>query len=125
MDNDAEHGLRPSNTNREATREKIYTPAEHERHYTPLNRQLHPEDAKQFGWRAENGTVQTYQHGETHRHIHIDGPSGQFYDQQQNPIRQEAALDHAMGPGNHHADPVRLQEAIQQRRADNGIGFGL
>ena len=44
--------------------------------------------------------MQTYQHGETHRHIHIDGPSGQFYDQQKNPITQEAALDRAMGAGN-------------------------
>jgi hypothetical protein len=125
MDNDAEHGLRPSNNSREATREKIYTPAEHERHYAPLNRELHPEDAKQFGWKAETGTVQTYQHGETLRHIHIDGPSGQFYDQQQTPITQQAALDRAIGSGNHHAAASLGQEAVQQRRLDNGFGFGL
>ena len=125
MENDAERGFRPENSTREATRERIYTPAEHERHYAPLNRELHPEDARHFGWKAENGTVQTYQHGETHRHIHIDGPSGQFFDQHQNPITQQAALDQAMGAGNHHAEPVRGQEVIQQRRAENDIGFGL
>jgi conjugative relaxase-like TrwC/TraI family protein len=125
MDNDAERGLRPDNASSEATRERIYTPVEHERHYAPLNRELHPEDAKQFGWKAENGTVQTYQHGETNRHIHIDGPSGQFYDQQQNPTTQQAALDRAMGPGKHHAETNRVQEVVQQRRVDNSIGFGL
>lgn len=126
MDNDAERGFRPENSSREATRERIYTPAEHERHYAPLNRELHPEDAKHFGWKAENGTVETYQHAETQRHIHIDGPSGQFYDQQQKPITQQVALDRAMGTGNHHANEhARAQEAVLQRRADNSIGFGL
>ena len=84
-------------------KERIYSPAEHERHYAPLNRALHPEDAQQFRWKAETGTVQSYMHSDTHRHIHIDGPSGQFYDQQRNPITQEAALDRAMGIGQHHA----------------------
>ncbi len=100
--------------------------AEQERRYAPLKRELHPEDAKQFDWRAENGTVHTYQHGETHRHIHIDGPSGQFYDQQKNPITQQAALDRAMGAGNHHASEItRKQEPFQRRQEDNSIGFGL
>lgn len=99
--------------------------AGHERHYAPLNRELHPEDAKRFGWKAENGTVQTYQHDETHRHIHIDAPSGQFYDQQRNPITQQAALDRAMGPGNHHAQAAHAQEAAQQRRVDDSIALGL
>lgn len=125
MDNDAEHGLRPNNKSRGTTREIIYTPAEHERHYAPLNRELHPEDAKQFGWKAENGTVQTYQHSETHRHIHIDGQSGQFYDQQQRPITQQVALDRAMGAGNHHAASSRVQEAIQRRHVENSIGLGM
>ena len=83
--------------------ERIYTPAEHQRHYAPLNRELHPEDARQFGWKAENGSVQTYQHVSTHRHIHIGGSTGQFYDQQKNPITQQTALDRAIGAGQHHA----------------------
>ncbi len=117
MDNDAQHGFRPENGSREATKERIYTPAEHNRHYAPINRELHADDARQFGWAAENGTVQSYQHTGTHRHIHIDGPSGQFYDQQKNPISQHAALDRAMGAGNHHApEPAKVQEIAQQQR---------
>ncbi|ADW71403.1 MobF family relaxase [Granulicella tundricola] len=106
--------------------ERIHTPAEHDRHYTPLNRELHPDDAKHFGWKAEAGTVQSYQHSETRRHIHIDGPSGQFYDQQKNPISKIEALDRATGSGNHHAkEPAQIQEAAQLRRMDNNIGISL
>jgi conjugative relaxase-like TrwC/TraI family protein len=126
MDNDAQHGFRPENSSREATKERVYTPAENARHYAPLNSELHADDARQFGWAAENGTVQSYQHTGTHRHIHIDGQSGQFFDQQKNPITQHAALDRAMGQGNHHApEPARVQEAAQQQRTDQSIGFGL
>ncbi len=70
--------------------------------------------------------MQTYQHSSTHRHIHIDGPSGQFFDQEKNPITQEAALDRAMGVGSHHAaQNTQVQEAAQQRRVDQSVGFGL
>ena len=101
-------------------------PADHERHYAPLNKELHPEDAKQFGWKAENGTVQSYQHATTQRHIHIDGPSGQFYNQQKEPITQHAALDKAMGVGNHHApEPAKVHEPIHQRKVDQGVSIGL
>jgi hypothetical protein len=95
--------LKPAEQSQEFTRERIYTPTEHERHYAPLNNALHPEDASHFGWKAETGTLQSYQHAETHRHIHIDSATGQFYDQQKNPITQEAALDRAIGMGKHHA----------------------
>ena len=90
MEQDKERGFGPESHNEAASRERVYTPAEHQRHYAPLNRELHPEDAQQFGWRAENRTVQTYQHSSTQHHIHIDGPSGQFFDQEKNPITQEA-----------------------------------
>ena len=126
MNQDQERGLRPEDRTKEASREQIHTPAEHQRHYAPLNRELHPEDTQHFGWRAENGSVQTYQHSGTQRHVHIDGPSGQFFDQQRNPISQHAALDRATGPGNHHAsEPVRAQEQMNQQNVDQGIGLGL
>ncbi|MGI4831078.1 MAG: hypothetical protein ACRYFU_23240, partial [Janthinobacterium lividum] len=109
-----------------APKEIIYRPADNERHYAPLNRELSPEDAQKFGWKAENGTVQSYQHADTLRHIHIDGPSGQFYNQQKEPVTQHAALDHAIGAGRHHApEPAKVQEVTQQRVADNSMGFGL
>jgi hypothetical protein len=130
MDNDAQHAFRPESTSREATKERIYTPAEHERHYAPLNRNLHADDARQFGWTAENGTVQSYQHTSTKRHIHIDGPSGQFYDQQKTPITRAAALDRAMGTGNHHAHQNQPQTNARQTsqapsRQENNQGLSI
>lgn len=107
-------------------REQVFTPAEHERHYAPLNRELHAEDVRQFGWKAENGSVQSYQHTGTQRHIHIDGPTGQFFDQQKNPVTQRAALDHAIGTGKHHA-PEIPQARIKARvdTLDQEIGYGI
>ncbi len=125
LDNDSQHGLRPQTSGRETIKERIYTPAEHERHYAPLNRELHADDARQFGWVAENGTVQSYRHQGTRRHIHIDGPSGQFYDQQKNPVNQHAALDVAMGSGNHHAPELARTRGNQQKATAEGIGFAL
>ena len=126
MEQETQHGFWPEQQSKEATRERVYTPAEHERHYAPLNRELHADDARQFAWRAESGTVQTYQHEGTRRHIHIDGPTGQFFDQKKNPITQETALDRAMGAGNYHVtQKVQAQEASPQRRTDQSIGFGL
>ncbi len=122
MDIEAQQARRPEETK---TRSHLQT-GRSRRHYAPLNRELHPEDARQFGWKAENGTIQTYQHAATQRHIHVDGPSGQFYDQQKNPVTQHAALDHAVGVGKHHApEPAKVQEAAQQKRVDQRIAFGL
>ncbi|MGI4831714.1 MAG: hypothetical protein ACRYFU_26560, partial [Janthinobacterium lividum] len=67
MDVEAQQARKPE----QAPREIIYRPADHERHYAPLNRELHPEDAQHFGWKAESGTVQSYQHAATQRHIHL------------------------------------------------------
>ncbi len=125
MDNDTQQGLRPQNSRREATKERVYTPAEHERHYAPLNRLVHAEDARQFGWVAEAGTIQSYQHQGTHRHIHIDGPSGQFYDQKKNPINQHVALDRAMGVGNHHAPEFVRTQGNQPKGIEQASGFAL
>ena len=122
MPEDQQKTIHPANKSSTPPREHVFTPVEHQRHYAPLNRELHAEDAKQFGWKAENGTVQSYQHIGTQRHIHIDEPTGQFFDQQKNPVTQQAALDRAMGVGNHHAvTPPRAQE----QRFDQGIGIGL
>lgn len=118
MPEDQQQAIRREN---KPPREQVFTPAEHERHYAPLNRELHAEDAKQFGWKAENGSVQSYQHIGTQRHIHIDGPTGQFFDQQKNPITQYAALDRAIGVGNHHAPVTQRPE----KTIDQGMGLCL
>jgi conjugative relaxase-like TrwC/TraI family protein len=103
--------------------EKIYTWAEHERHWTPLNKALTEKEASQFGWVAESGTVQSYRHVQTGRHIHIDGPSGQFYNQQVQPISAKEALDRAMPAGQEHShsQSVKVEKSTQQQ----GYGLGL
>ncbi len=130
MDTSRHRNIRNEEAPKQPTPERIYTPAEHERHYAPLNRELHPEDARQFGWKAETGTVQSYQHTETRRHIHIDGPTGQFYDQQKNPITQEVALDRAMGNGQHypaqdhsHHERSAASTDLRPPLADNSQGI--
>jgi conjugative relaxase-like TrwC/TraI family protein len=119
-------------TNKEPTmdaiqKERVYPPAEHERHYAPLNRELHPDDARRFGWKAENGTVQSYQHEETRHHIHIDGPTGQFFSQDKQPITQATALDKAMGSGNHHAQHTHTSPTMKQQSSstENSQSFSI
>lgn len=127
-----DRSLHSENYNQQPERERVYAPAEYERHYAPLKRELHPDDAKQFTWKAKNGTVQSYQHVETHRHIHSDSPTGQFFDQQKSPITREAALDQAMGVGRHaqqqHQSPDSKQvETFGQESVCDGrssIRFG-
>jgi len=102
--------------------ERIFTWAEHERHWTPLNNALSSQEAAQFGWRAENGTLQSYRHNETGRHIHIDGQTGRFYDQERHPISGKAALDHAMPTGQAHS---RSHDLKPDRGKEQGFGLGL
>jgi conjugative relaxase-like TrwC/TraI family protein len=110
--------------NMEATQQQAHTEqsTESRRHMAPINRELHPEDAKQFVWKGESGEIQSYQHIFTQRHIHIEGSTGQFVDQQKQPITQSAALDRAMGPGNHHAQQQQSQSVDRQ---NNSQGFSL
>jgi len=89
-------GERKENDPGQRKSEPHYSPVEMARHQAPLRTALADDEAQQFVWKAETGTIQTYQHSETHRNIHIDGATGQFYDQSRNPIGQDAALNHAM-----------------------------
>ena len=110
-----------------APREKIYTLAEHDRHWAPLNQAVSRAEADKFHWKAENGTVQSYQNVDTGRHIHIDGPSGQFYRQDKTPVSAKDALDHAMPAGQVHSHSQdRAQEKSQENRViDQGYGLSL
>jgi hypothetical protein len=56
------------------------------------------EIADSFQWTGTNGTVQSYQHESTLKYVHIDGPSGQFFDRDKNPVHRDAALEHALPP---------------------------
>ena len=95
--------------------EKVYTGTEHERHQAPIQEALEPEDAVQFKWIAETGNIQSYQHTETGRNIHIDGKTAQFYSQEGKPASQEAALDRAMPEG----------RSQPQNEYEQGLGIGL
>jgi hypothetical protein len=102
--------------------EKVYTMAEHNRHWSPLNEALTPQEAAQFAWRQETGTIQSYQHLETGRHVHIDGADGQFYDRHREPISAKDGLDYAMPEGKIHSHSMELPEiSIEQE----GFGLGL
>ncbi len=119
MNNDTHNTIRPENPKRE----RVYTPAEHERHYAPLNRELSPTDAQQFGWTAENGTVQSYQHNTTKRHIHIDASTGRFFNREREPITGKAGLDHAMPAGQAHSHSS--DKVGREQKFDRGYGLGL
>ncbi|MBB5060857.1 ATP-dependent exoDNAse (exonuclease V) alpha subunit [Granulicella aggregans] len=95
------------------TTEGVYTPAEIERHYATIREALEPEDAAQFKWKGETGSVQTYQHTETGRNIHNDG-KGQFYSQDGKSTNHGAALGRAMPVGRAHS----------QNEYENGLGLG-
>ena len=102
-------------------KERVYTMAEHNRHWTPLNEAVTPEEAAQFAWKQETGSLQSYQHTETGRHIHIDGQNGQFYDRSGEPISAKEGLDFAMPAGQLHSrSQDRPELEIQQ-----GFGFGM
>jgi ATP-dependent exoDNAse (exonuclease V) alpha subunit len=74
------------------SKEKAYTQTEHNRHWTPLNEAVTPQEAKQFTWKKETGSIQNYQNVETGQYIHIDGRDGQFYDHDREPISAKRAL---------------------------------
>ena len=99
--------------------EKVYTMAEHDRHWSPLNEAVTPQDAAQFAWRQETGSTQSYQHTETDRHIHIDGADGHFYDRNQEPISAKEGLDYAMPEGRVHSHSQDLPELSMEQ------GYGL
>ena len=109
--------------------EKAYAMAEHARHWGPLTRAVPLGETERFEWLAETGTVQSYQHAETGRNLHIDGATGQFYSQERNPVSRDAALAHALPDGNRYQAEVERQAAVQrsreQHRQEIGMGYGL
>jgi len=75
--------------------------------------------------------IHSYRHIETGLHIHIDGPSGQFYDQDRHPIPKGEALAHAV-PGararsqdepSHGLDRSTASQAIPARDNSRGISM--
>ena len=85
------------------------TPADRTR-WEPLMQAVPVEVADSFQWTGSNGTVQSYRHESTHQYLHVDGPTGQFYDREKNPLSREAALERALP-----------QEALQQGAPSQGF----
>jgi hypothetical protein len=83
-----------------------------------------PKEAEQFAWRAETGTIQSYQHIETQRALHIDGASGQFYRQDGDPITAKEALNHAMPKGQEHSHSLDVARGLQNIEIEPSIGYG-
>jgi len=97
--------------------------------WTPINNALTAPEVNQFAWRAESGTMQSYRHTNTGRHIHIDGSTGKFYNQDRVPITKDEALAHAM-PERHSQGktPQSLnQPSVSQSQpaSDNSHGMSI
>ena len=60
----------------------------HEKHWTPIEKALTPQEVRDFTWKRSYGEIQTYEHDRTHGRIHTD-PQGQFYDRHAQPITKE------------------------------------
>jgi hypothetical protein len=100
--------------------ENLFTMADHNRHWGPLNEAVTPQEAQQFAWKRETGSIQSYQHIETGRYVHIDGADGQFYDRDREPISAKEGLDYAMPEGQVHSHSQNLPELSIEEP-----GFGL
>jgi hypothetical protein len=109
--------------------EKVYSWPEVERHWGPLNSAVTAAEGSQFGWKAETGTIQSYEHLDTQRGLHIDGPTGQFYRRDGHPITAKEALDHAMPTGQSHSHSQDVAQVRGQDKNDHeqsiGRGHGL
>ncbi len=111
--------------------ERMSTWAEHTVKWNPINKALAPPEANQVEWRGQSDPIQSYLHIETGRHIPIDGPSGQFYDHDRQPITRGEALTHVMPEAparshekhSHHLDQSTASPAIQDRESSQGISM--
>lgn len=98
---------------------------QHRRHWTPLNETLTPEEAKQFAWKQESGTIQSYKHMQTGRYIHIDGQDGTFHSQDRGTITAKQALDYAMPEGQQHSHSLEIKPEREISIPGYGLSIGI
>jgi conjugative relaxase-like TrwC/TraI family protein len=98
---------------------------QHARRWNPLNEALPAHEAKQFAWQRESGTMQTYQHVQTGRHIHIDGQNGTFHNQHRETITATQALDFAMPEGQKHSHSPDIKPEREISIRGHGFGIGM
>jgi hypothetical protein len=106
-----------------APTEKVYTMAQHNRHWGPLNETVTAKEAEQFVWKRETGSVQSYRHTQTGLHIHIDGSDGKFYDRNGEPITTKEALDFAIPNDQKHSHSKDVEPNVSMKGYDFGIGM--
>ena len=97
--------------------------AEQARQYGPLQIAIGQAEAKSFHWVAETGTVQTYRHQETGRNIHIDAASGQFFNQNRNPISPAEALHHAKFGSQAEENKQSVMPTVVQRNQSQRLSL--
>ena len=98
---------------------------QYKRRWSPLNEALPEHEAKQFHWQQESGTIQSYKHTQTGRHIHIDGPAGTFHNQHRETITAKQALDSAMPEGQKHSHSLDLKPEREISTRGYGLGIGM
>ena len=96
---------------------------QHLRRWMPLNKALPENEAKQFDWQQESGTMQSYKHTQTGRYIHIDGQNGTFHNQNRETITAKQALDFAMPEGQQHSHSLDIKP--EREISIRGYGFGI
>lgn len=78
--------------------------------------------AEQFDWVATTGTIETFEHRETYRYIHVDGETNEFLDQQCNVVSRDEAMAHALPPAEEplaYADaPSQAEEVAELREPE-------
>jgi len=119
--------------------EKVYSWPDLERHWAPPNNAVTASEGSQFGWKAETGRFSRMSISIHSGGLHIDGPTGEVYRQDGNPITAKEALDHAMPKGEFHSHSqdvaqVKGQDKNEQNTAQTpkqeqerniDIGLGL
>ena len=66
----------PPHTLRPPKATAITERSQHNRHWSPRNEAVTSQEATHFAWKQETGSIQSYQHLETGRHIQLCGSAG-------------------------------------------------
>jgi conjugative relaxase-like TrwC/TraI family protein len=105
--------------------EQMQPSAAERQQWEPLVQAVPLEVADAFAWTGANGTVQSYQHESTQQYLHLDGPTGQFYDRDKNPVSREAALDRALPQETlqQRALPLGFEQTVRSLDADQSLSI--
>lgn len=69
--------------------------------------------------------MQTYQHMQTGRHLHIDGQDRTFHNQHRETITAKQALDFAMPERQKHSQSLEIKPEREISLREYGFGIGM